>query len=113
MCKATAALHGGPRDRWLGGPPWQRCARLHLGANSSRFRLLPNAGRTPRLASHGLGLSLRSLPADWQARTGRPLLGVETFVAPARFAGTCYRAANWLPFRRTQGFGRTRGHALS
>ena len=38
---------------------------------------------------------------------------METFVDPSRFAGTCYRAANWVPLGRTQGFGRTRGHALS
>ena len=108
-----AALHCGPRDRWLGWTTWQRRARLHLVANQSRFLLLPSAGRTPRLASRVLGLSLRRLAADWRARSGRPLLLVETFVDPARFAGTCYRAANWLPLGHTQGFGRKRGHTLS
>ena len=98
-----AALRCGPRDRWLGWPPWQRRTRLYLIANQSRFLLLPSTGCTPRLASRVLGLSLRRLPADWQARTGRPLLLVATFVAPARFAGTCYRAANWVPLGRTQG----------
>ena len=87
-------------NRWLallGWPPWQRHTRLHLIANQSRFLRLPSAGHTPRLASCVLGLSLRRLPADWRASTGRRLLLAETFAGPARFAGTCYRAANWLP----------------
>jgi hypothetical protein len=31
---------------------------------------------------------------------------VETFVERARFAGTCYRAANWIYLGPTQGRGR-------
>ena len=33
----------------------------------------------------------------------------ETFVDPARFAGTCYRAANWIEVGSTLGYGRARG----
>src|SRR5215472_2561742 len=35
----------------------------------------------------------------------RPLL-LETLVDPARFRGTCYRAANWIHIGRTSGRGR-------
>ena len=34
---------------------------------------------------------------------------METFVDPALFAGTCYRAANWIEVGTTRGFGRVRG----
>jgi hypothetical protein len=34
----------------------------------------------------------------------RPLL-LETVVDGQRFAGTCYRAANWIPLGQTQGLG--------
>ena len=88
-CQA-AALHSGPRDRWIGWSPLQRRTRLFLLANQSRFLLLPRAGSQPGLASRVLGLSLRRLPRDWQQRYATPLLLVETFVDPQRFRGTCY-----------------------
>jgi hypothetical protein len=31
---------------------------------------------------------------------------LETFVDPARFRGTCYRAANWIVLGRTTGRGK-------
>jgi hypothetical protein len=58
------------------------------------------------LASHLLAVCARQLPQDWHRRYGvRPLL-LETLVDPARFRGTCYRAANWLPLGQTVGRGR-------
>ena len=48
-------------------------------------------------------MAARRLPQDWQHRYGyRPVL-LETFVDNARFAGTCYKAANWLCVGATQG----------
>jgi hypothetical protein len=35
------------------------------------------------------------VPRDWQQLYAHPLYWLETFVDPARFKGTCYRAANW------------------
>ena len=32
----------------------------------------------------------------------------ETFIDGARFAGTCYRAAGWIPLGETRGFGQRR-----
>src|SRR5207249_2149721 len=60
----------------------------------------------PSLARHILSLSARQLVHDWQAHyLLRPLL-LETLVDPTRFAGTCYRAANWIAVGATQGRGR-------
>jgi hypothetical protein len=48
----------------------------------------------------------RQLPRDWEAHYGyRPLL-LETLVDAQRFAGTCYRAANWIHVGQTAGRGR-------
>ena len=38
--------------------------------------------------------------SDWPARFGHDVLLVETFVDPARFRGTVYRAANWIQVGR-------------
>ncbi len=49
---------------------------------------------------------------DWtqrQRQPAAPLLLAETFVDPLRFAGTCYRAANWLEIGQTQGYRRVQG----
>ena len=60
-----------------------------------------------------LSRSARQLPQDWEAQYGyRPLL-LETLVDAQRFAGTCYRAANWIHVGQTAGRGRMDRHALS
>ena len=109
----AAALHCAARDRWIGWTSLQRRQRLFLVANQSRFLLLSAAGQHPGLASRVLGQSLRQLPREWQQRHRAPLLLAETFVDPALFDGTCYRAANWIEVGRTQGFGRVRGGPIS
>jgi hypothetical protein len=99
------------RDRWIGWTEAQRRQNLPYLVNNARFLILPWV--TVRgLASAILARCARQLPADWAARYGvRPLL-LETLVDPARFRGTCYRAANWLPLGQTQGRGRMdRSHA--
>lgn len=108
----AAALHCAARDRWIGWTSLQRRQRLFLVVNQSRFLLLSPAGACPGLASRVLGQSLRQLPDEWQRRHGAAVLLAETFVDPALFRGTCYRAANWLEVGRTQGFGRVRGGAI-
>ena len=35
-----------------------------------------------------------------------PVYFAETFIDTTRFAGTCYRAANWVSLGRTQGRGK-------
>jgi len=46
------------------------------------------------------------LSSDWEAVYAHPLYYLESFVDPERFAGTCYRAANWLFLGRTTGRGK-------
>ena len=48
----------------------------------------------------------RRISRDWEALYAHPIHYLETFVDPARFRGTCYRAANWVALGRTTG----RGH---
>ncbi len=101
----SAAWRIAVRDRWIGWSDAQRRQALLYVVNNSRFLILPWV-HLQGLASHLLARCARQLPADWEARYGvRPLL-LETLVDPARFRGTCYRAANWLPLGQTVGRGR-------
>ena len=96
------------RDRWIGWSAEQQFRRLHLIANNARFVIL-TPRPVPNLASRVLGLSLRRLSRDMQAVHGYPIFLAETFVDPARFAGTCYRASNWRSLGLTRGFAREPG----
>ena len=91
---SAPALKCGARDRWIGWDFRTQYDRQHLLANNSRFLILPG-WRVPNLGSRVLALCERRLAADWPARFGHPLVLLETFVDPARFRGTVYRAANW------------------
>jgi len=93
------------RDRFIGWTPDRRQAKLHLVVNNARFLILPWV-RVPNLASCLLSLAVRRIRRDWPDLYGyRPVL-LETFVERERFAGTCYKAANWLPVGCTQGRGK-------
>lgn len=91
-----------PRDRALGWSDAERRARLPTLANNTRFLILPWV-RVPHLASHVLGQVARRIAGDWQAKYGHGLEWLETFVERDRFAGTCYRAANWQCVGTTTG----------
>ncbi len=105
----AGALKVAVRDRWIGWSPPQRLRRLHLIAHNARFVILPTGAGCKNLASRVLGLSLRRLCADLRAVHGYPALLAESFVNPQRFAGTCYRAANWRTLGRTSGYARRPG----
>jgi len=101
------------REAFIGWSDAQRQKGLGHLANNSRFLILPGV-QTPGLASHLLGGAVRQLRRDWLAQHGQSLWLLETFVEPERFAGTCYRAANWLRVGRTQGRTRNdRQHRMS
>jgi Domain of unknown function (DUF4338)/Transposase DNA-binding/Transposase Tn5 dimerisation domain len=102
---SAAAWQLEARDRWIGWNPQTRRQNLHLVVANSRFLILPQQ-RVPNLASQVLGLALRRVGADWKQRYGYEPVLVETFVEPERFAGTCYRAANWVMVGVTEGRGR-------
>ncbi len=100
----SAAWKMAPRDIWIGWNDAARRANLSLLVNNGRFLILPWVA-VPHLASHILALAARQLPGDWLAAYAvRPVL-LETLV-DRPYAGTCYRAANWICVGQTQGRGR-------
>ena len=102
---SSAPRHLGSRDRFIGWAAKARLANIGLLAYNTRFLILPWVV-VPHLASHLLGRMARTLSAHWQAVYGHPIYFIETFVDPQRFAGTCYRAANWLHLGVTTGRGK-------
>jgi hypothetical protein len=107
----AAVVFGAPawqcavRDQWIGWNGPQRARHLGGIVNNTRFIIFPWV-RVPHLASHILSQISRRLRQDWQAKYGQSLWLVETFVDRQRFAGTCYRAANWICLGQTRGRGR-------
>ena len=98
----AAAWRCAPRERALGWTDAQRRRDLGRLANNTRFLILPWV-RVPHLASAILGAAARRIGADWQTKYGHGLDALETFVERDRFAGTCYRAANWHHVGATRG----------
>jgi len=96
------------RDRWLGWSASQRVERLKLIVQNRRFLVLADKGQAPNLASQAMAAAVRALPAHWHGSFGyRPLLA-ESFTDPEAYAGTCYKASNWLPVGTTAGYSRHR-----
>lgn len=93
------------RDRFIGWSDEARRIHLSKVVNNSRFLILPHL-QVPNLASFALSLGTRRLSVDWVNRYGYSPVLLETFVEQGRFAGTCYRAANWLQVGSTKGRGR-------
>lgn len=104
FCWSSAPRRLGPRDRYIGWSQLSRKQNIRYIAYQSRFLILPWV-RVPHLASHLLGRMSRQLSADWQRVYAHPIYYTETFVDPTRFAGTCYRAANWVYLGLTTGRG--------
>lgn len=106
LCFSAASLKCASRDQWIGWSYRHQYDRLHLLANNSRFLILPQ-WHHPNLASRVLSLCRKRLCSDWRQRYNHPLLLLETFVDPTRFAGTIYKADNWHMAGLTRGFRRT------
>jgi hypothetical protein len=101
----AAAWKIAPRDHFIGWNDTRRREHLHLVINNARFLILPWV-HSRNLASRLLGMVSRQIADDWQDQyTYRPVL-LETFVEIPRFAGTCYKAANWICVGQTQGRGK-------
>jgi len=93
------------RDAWIGWPEQARLRNHILLLNNSRFLIAPMV-KVKNLASHVLARCHARLVEDWETVYNyRPVL-LETYVEQGRFAGTCYRAANWLYVGSTRGRGR-------
>lgn len=101
----ASAWQTAPRDRFIGWNHEQRQKNLHLIVNNARFLILPWV-QSNNLASMILARAAHQLPDDWEKRYHyRPVL-LETFVEKKRFAGTCYKATNWITVGETQGRGK-------
>lgn len=92
------------RDRFIGWDPQTREKHLHMIVNNVRFLILPWVD-VKNLASRLLSLNIRLLASDWQQFYAHPIALAETFV-DSRFAGTCYKAANWIHVGHTKGRGK-------
>jgi hypothetical protein len=101
----AAAWQTSPRDKFIGWDHEQRKRNLHLIVNNARFLILPWV-QSKNLASKILALNARQLPYDWEEKYHiKPVL-MESFVEKNRFAGTCYKAANWCNVGQTKGRGK-------
>jgi len=103
---SSAVRHIGSRDRFIGWGAQARKKHLHLLACNTRFLILPWV-RVPSLASHILGRMTKILARDWRRVYNHPICYLETFVDKTRFAGTCYKAANWIYLGDTTGRGKS------
>jgi hypothetical protein len=102
---SAAAWKSAPRDAFIGWTRESRQKNLHRIVDNSRFLILPWIS-CKNLASRILSMTARQLPSLWQKRYNyRPAL-LETFVEKERFAGTCYKAANWICVGQTRGRGK-------
>jgi len=102
---SSAPRHLGCRDRYIGWTAEQRKANIRLIAYNTRFLVLPWV-QVHCLASHLLSRIAGVVGDDWQRVYHHPLYFLETFVDPARFVGTSYRAANWTYMGPTTGRGK-------
>ena len=102
---SSAPRHIGARDRYIGWRADHRRRNLHLLAYNSRYLILPWI-RVKHLASHLLGQMAHQISSDWQELYGHPIWYLESFVDRERFAGSSYRAANWVYLGQTTGRGK-------
>lgn len=106
MVWGGACYHLLRRDEYVGWPPSLRARRLKLVASNRRFTILAKPGERRNLASQCLALAAREIAGLWMRKFHyRPLLA-ETFCDVEHSAGTCYRAAGWIPLGMTRGFTR-------
>jgi len=102
---SSAPRHLGSRDRYIGWSAEARRRNIRFLAYNTRYLILPWV-RVPHLASHILGRMASQLSPEWERMYGHPVYFAETFIDPARFRGTCYRAANWKFLGLTTGRGK-------
>ena len=101
----AAAWQAAPRDKYIGWTHSLRKRHLPLIVNNARFLILPWV-QVKNLASKILAMAAKQLPNDWQKQYQITPVLMETFVENDRFAGTCYKAANWISVGSTKGRGK-------
>jgi len=98
----SAAWACRPRDGFIGWDREKRSKNLSLTTSNTRFLILPWVS-VKYLASHILSKVCQRIKDDWEHKYGHPLYLLETFVERDRFAGTCYKASNWIRVGETKG----------
>ena len=91
------------RDKWIGWTEKQMSRKRQCIINNVRFLILPWV-KLPNLASYLLAKCSERIAGDWEAKYAILPVLLETYVDPARFLGTCYRAANWREIGTTAGY---------
>ncbi len=104
---AGAARKIAYRDNWIEWTVSQRKRNQGLVINNNRFLIFPWV-KVKNLASYVLGNINRRICRDWQDCWNYTPVLMETFVDPERYAGTCYKAANWEYLGMTTGMGLAR-----
>jgi hypothetical protein len=102
---AGAAWRVEARDRWIGWNSRERERNLCYILNNTRFVIFPWA-HVRNLASRLLALAAKRIATDWQRLYAYQPLLLESFVDSERYAGACYRAANWILVGYTKGRGK-------
>jgi hypothetical protein len=102
---SSSPRHIGCRDRFIGWDLPTRRANINLIAYNTRFLILPWV-EVKCLASHVLSRISARICADWEGLYRHEIHFIETFVDTERFAGTCYKAANWKYLGLTTGRGK-------
>jgi hypothetical protein len=102
---SSAARHIGPRDKFIGWDLKVRKQNINLICYNIRFLILPWV-HVSCLASNVLGKITKIISRDWQKMYNHPVYYIETFVDRHLFAGTCYKAANFIYLGDTKGLGK-------
>jgi len=105
LAYSSAPRHIGPRDAFIGWDQKTRKKNISLICYNMRFLILPWV-KVKYLASHILSKVVRVISGDWEDIYNHPVYYIETFVDTEKFAGTCYRAANWIYLGDTKGLGK-------
>jgi len=104
----SAAWSVKSRDSFIRWDKPTKEKNLHFVANNTRFLILPWVS-VKCLASKLLALNAKRITHDWLKIYNHPLYLLETFVEKDRFAGTCYKASNWICVGQTKGTAK-KGH---
>lgn len=104
---AACAYRLKDREAWIGWNGLICARRRNLVVNNVRFLVL-EAARRPNLASKALAHAVCALPGHWREHFGYEPLLCETFTDIESHAGTCYKAAGWIPLGLTEGNSRQR-----
>jgi hypothetical protein len=102
---SSSPRHIGCRDRFIGWDASTRRTHINRMAYNTRFLILPWV-KVKCLASHVLSGIADRICADWEKLYHHAIYFIETFVDTERFAGTCYKAANWKYLGLTTGRGK-------